>query len=400
MSIAKKLVVLIGITILLFVPLWVTAEDYRLPSNPVKGSRLFISKGCIKCHAIKGEGGTIGPDLGKVNIGGSLLDMAGIMWNHAPYMERMMKREKITWPVFSGEEMASVIAYLYFVNYFDEPGDPAVGKALFENKGCIKCHNINGKGGKIGPSLDKFHRDASPIVITQAMWNHGPKMSAKMKQLGIKPPQFQGRQIIDLVAYIRSQAKGKGKEEPAYMLPGNPQEGRKLFVAKNCVKCHAVRGEGGKIGPDLGERSMELYRSVTQVAGIMWNHGSVMWSKMKEKGIEIPKFSGKEMADLIAYLYFIRYFDEPGDPVKGPRLFSERWCIKCHAIRGEGGKVGPDLSKVKGISSPIDLAAKMWNHVPIIYKQTVKQQIPWPQFQKGEMANILGYLEAIRETTK
>ena len=71
------------------------AEDYRLPSNPVEGSRIFINKGCIKCHAIKDEGGTIGPDLGKVSIGGTLLDMAGVMWNHAPYMEGVMKQEKI-----------------------------------------------------------------------------------------------------------------------------------------------------------------------------------------------------------------------------------------------------------------------------------------------------------------
>ena len=376
------------------------AEDYRLPSNPVEGSRIFINKGCIKCHAIKDEGGTIGPDLGKVSIGGTLLDMAGVMWNHAPYMEGVMKQEKIIWPVLLGEEMASLIAYLYFVNYFDEPGDPAVGQALFVSKGCIKCHSINGSGGKIGPGLDKFKQNASPIVITQAMWNHGPQMSAKMSQLAIQPPQFQGKEIIDLLAYIKTQAKGRIAGGTAYMLPGNPQEGRNIFVEKGCIKCHAVRAEGGTTGPDLGKRATELYRSVNQVAGIMWNHGSTMWAKMKEKGIEVPKFSGKEMADLIAYLYFIRYFDKPGDPIKGPRLFSDRWCIKCHSIKGEGGKVGPDLAKVKGISSPVDLAAMMWNHVPIIYKETVKQQIPWPQFQKGEMADILGYVEATQEKPK
>ena len=132
----------------------------------------------------------------------------------------------------------------------------------------------------------------------------------------------------------------------------------------------------------------------------MWNHAPYMEGVMKQAQISWPGFSGKEMADLIAYLYFIHYFDELGDPVKGARLFSEKWCLKCHAIKGQGGTVGPDLSSVKGIASPIDLAAKMWNHVPIMYKKTITQQIPWPQFQKGEMADILSYLATMQEKLK
>lgn len=77
MSIVKNLVV--PVVIIAILASLVVAEDYRLPSHPVEGSRLFISKGCIKCHAIKGEGGTIGPDLGKVSLAGTLLDMAGVM---------------------------------------------------------------------------------------------------------------------------------------------------------------------------------------------------------------------------------------------------------------------------------------------------------------------------------
>jgi cytochrome c2 len=31
------------------------------PEDPTKGSRLFANKGCSRCHALKGEGGKIGP---------------------------------------------------------------------------------------------------------------------------------------------------------------------------------------------------------------------------------------------------------------------------------------------------------------------------------------------------
>lgn len=36
-----------------------------LPGNPLEGSRLFIEKGCLRCHAIQEVGGVTGPDLGR-----------------------------------------------------------------------------------------------------------------------------------------------------------------------------------------------------------------------------------------------------------------------------------------------------------------------------------------------
>ena len=110
MSIIKRLIYLVPI-IAILVSL-VRAEEYHLPSNPVEGSRLFISKGCIKCHAIKGKVGTIGPDLGKVSIGGTLLDIAGIMWNHAPIMYKKTITQQIPWPQFQKGEMADILSYL------------------------------------------------------------------------------------------------------------------------------------------------------------------------------------------------------------------------------------------------------------------------------------------------
>src|SRR3990170_5372386 len=138
------------------------------PENPLEGSKIFVIKGCVKCHAIRGEGGNIGPDLGKITFKNTLLDMAGIMWNHFPFMSEKMEEEKIDWSKFSSGEMSSLIAYLYYINYFDEPGDTKKGEKLFSEKECEKCHAVEGKGGKAGPSLSKFKRDYSPIFMAQA----------------------------------------------------------------------------------------------------------------------------------------------------------------------------------------------------------------------------------------
>lgn len=37
-----------------------------LPEDPTKGSRLFVNKGCVRCHSLKGEGGNVGPDWKSV----------------------------------------------------------------------------------------------------------------------------------------------------------------------------------------------------------------------------------------------------------------------------------------------------------------------------------------------
>lgn len=385
---------LLGLTLLLILNLeGLPEENYTLPKDPLKGQELFINKGCIKCHSIQGVGGKIGPDLGKGGFNSSLIQIAGIMWNHSPKMSDKMRELKIPRPKFEVTEIADLIAYLYYLNYFDEPGNPLKGKVLFKEKECIKCHSIGGEGRDIGPSLDKTRYYVSPIFMAQTMWNHGLEMNLKMKELGIGWPTFEGNEIVDIISYVQSASKAEVKER-VYILPGSPQEGKRLFSEKGCIRCHSIRGEGGNVGPDLSKRG--LRRSATQVAGTMWNHGPNMWKKMEEIGIPRPKFSGKEMADLIAYLYFINYFDELGNPQEGKKLFAQKGCIMCHSIRGEGGNVGPELTKSKASLSPINAATEMWNHAPIIEEKMREKQLPWPKFEGNEIIDLLEYLRSVR----
>ena len=66
-------------------PLFSPAQD------PMAGSRVFGTKGCVKCHAVHGVGGTIGPDLGRVPRPRSFFDLATAMWNHLPRMTERMR---------------------------------------------------------------------------------------------------------------------------------------------------------------------------------------------------------------------------------------------------------------------------------------------------------------------
>jgi cytochrome c2 len=162
------------------------------------GARLFKEKGCIQCHSIKGAGGDIGPDLGKVRHNHTSVRMAAIMWNHAPLMTKIMIEKKIPRPLFKGPEMAHLIAYLHSLEVL---GDPKNGKRIFERKRCNFCHAVGGVGGQIGPDLAKNHPHP-PAELVGQLWNHAATMEAMMRAYGIPWPVFEEGEMADLLAYI------------------------------------------------------------------------------------------------------------------------------------------------------------------------------------------------------
>jgi nitric oxide reductase subunit C len=329
-----------------------------LPENPLEGARVFDQRGCGKCHAIWGSGGTLGPDLATVEQGRSVVEFAGVLWNHSPKMMEAMEEMKISRPKLTPEEMAALTAYLYYLNFFDNPGDPVRGKQLISNKGCIKCHSVGGRGGKVGPALDKYGHHISPIFLATAMWNHGAKMAEKMRERQVARPQLRGSDIADILAYINGAARGEGRHS-IHMAAGSPKRGAELFREKKCVVCHAVRGKGGTVGPDLAEE--RLPKKASAVAAIMWNHAPKMWAKMAEREIPIPTFADNEMADIIAYLSYLVYSDEPGDPVRGQQVVRQKGCLHCHSIKGRGGEEGPDLAaEEEEVNSPIRLVTAIY----------------------------------------
>lgn len=362
-----------------------------LPTNPVAGTHIFIEKGCVLCHAIRGEGGSVGPDLGVVELNHSLLEVAGIMWSHSPQMSEKLEELQAIRPTFSPSEMGDLIAFLYFLNYFGRPGDPRVGVTLFRGKGCQRCHQVGGQGGRVGPALDDYKQYVSPIFMARALWNHGPEITAAMERLGIKRPKLVGDDLNHILAYI--QADSSTRVERKYLEPGNPLRGKTYFVKKGCQQCHSIKGKGGKVGPDLG-RLPELRGSLTHIAGAMWNHGPAMWAEMRKKEMKPPKLTTEEMNDLVTFLYFLQYIDEPGDAKIGRALFSEKGCAQCHSLTADQeGKVPLVGEKAKvALSTPLAVVTAMWNHAPRMQMVAESRNLFWPKFEGHEMADLVAYI--------
>jgi mono/diheme cytochrome c family protein len=359
-----------------------------------EGKPLFDTKGCATCHSIRGSKGEqrVGPDLGRDGSWCDIMQFAGGLWNHTPTTMQRLHAQAAGTATLSPEEAGELAAYVFFLRFLDEPGDMQRGRKLFEQRSCIRCHQLHGQGGTVGPRLDELSTYASSFFLAQALWNHGPQMAAKMEELGLARPRLEGDDVAQIVAFIRGEAGTAAAVELAYAEAGSPQSGETVFRDKGCIKCHAINGKGGAVGPDLGGRCRSQH--VSELAGALWNHGPAMWSKMKELAVPFPRLSDQEMANLLAYLQFVAYMREGGDATRGSAVFREKSCSQCHAAGGEGAKVGPDLAASAAARSSLNWASAMWNHSAVVQKKLGETQPAWPRFDDDEMADLVEFLRS------
>jgi cytochrome c2 len=355
-----------------------------------RGRRVYVQKDCVECHAVMGSGGTIGPDLAEVGKGRSHHRLVAKLWDHLPLMVESFSEKGLVWPDFTDKEMQDLTAYLFYLNFFDKPGDYNRGKLNFTTKGCIDCHSLGGSGGMVGPPLDKFGSSASSLDLVARMWSHGPAMVRSQRERNVEVPKFQGTEVADLMAYL----KGSSLEaiRSRYQRPGDPDKGRAIFEQKQCALCHAVRGKGGGEikGPDLVD--VDLDKSVPEIAGVLWNHGPLIWDNLVKRGAAIPPFTVDEIADLMAYLYFIDYQDETGDSKKGEKLFHSRSCGECHSEVAPSDAVAPSIPDLAEVVKNGSFAAALWNHGPRMLEAMDEELIAWPKFTEAEMGDLTFFL--------
>lgn len=361
--------------------------------DPHTGSLLFFEKeGCAHCHSVNGFGGKLAPDLGYARTPqGGINQLVSAMWNHAPRMWERMRAEKVAYPDLGNQEMAHLFAFLYTARYVDEPGDENKGLGLFRKKSCVRCHSLQGGGGEVGPDLSTVKGVDTPIRWTAAMWNHAAIMERVAHRMDIAWPHFENREMNDLLAYIRANSSGTRRESE--LLPADPERGWKVFRAKSCIVCHSVRGKGGHVGPELGPNH-QLPLTVVQFSGLMWNHSPEMWRAPEAQSIARPSFQGQEIADLVAFLSSLRYFEPLGSPHMGETMFAERGCDQCHGAHAEGAKGGPALRGRGQPVTAITLASALWQHGPKMYQRTQQFGRPWPTLQEGDVGDIVAFLNS------
>lgn len=121
------------------------------PGDVEDGRRLYAAN-CAVCHGPEGQS-VPGIDLahGKFRHGSSDDDLAGIIRNGIPGTAMPPH-------AFTAFQARSTVAYLRFMAASPSrgpasTGDPDRGKTVFQSKGCLNCHRVNGNGSRLGPDL-------------------------------------------------------------------------------------------------------------------------------------------------------------------------------------------------------------------------------------------------------
>lgn len=79
----------------------------------LQGQIVLVRKGCLKCHRLRNEGGTVAMELTQYHGGyESPVVWATTIWNHAPRMAEHAGRLGVLYPRFVGDEMANLVAFL------------------------------------------------------------------------------------------------------------------------------------------------------------------------------------------------------------------------------------------------------------------------------------------------
>lgn len=258
-----------------------SSRYFDRPGDASRGKHAFASKRCAECHGIAQQQVSGIPPVSEWKSLGQPIDLAEAMWNHGSKMRQEFKSRNISWQELTSQDLTDILVYLRNLpstrmkpsTFATTAGDK--GAALFESKGCTGCHK-----GKL--DLPPRLKNMTITDIAVAMWNHQPKMAAN-------PPTLEAGEMNEIVSHLWA--------GQFFADEGNAGRGKAIFAEKGCGGCHGAAGAGA---PDLAAHKGG-FTSVSMVSGL-WGHGPGMLEQMRQKNLAWPRFTPKQMSDLIAFL--------------------------------------------------------------------------------------------------
>ncbi len=134
--------------------------------------------------------------------------------------------------------------------------------------------------------------------------------------------------------------------QPAMNDPAAIERGKQTYLG-SCAGCHGATGEGGR-GPNLRDGKLIRRSNDQQVFQTV------------QKGVPGSDMPGSPLPEdqVWAVVAYVRALGAPassmavaGDKVHGERVYRAAGCANCHAINGQGGALGPDLTNIGGTRS-------------------------------------------------
>jgi mono/diheme cytochrome c family protein len=240
-----------------------TADNPGAPEL-ARGQQVFEDSGCRGCHKLGGVGGVIGPELDKVGARRS----PEWLKNHFLAPATVTAGSGMPPQKFSEPDLEAVTLFMLSQTGETAPGYYASmkvipsareGQRLFQQKGCIGCHTLAGKGGTVGPALDDVGLRRSPEWMVQ----HFREPQAVSP--GTVMPQFsfteaEARALTEFLLHLREQKVESNL--PSLMSP--VERGREVFRKYGCAGCHGIDAKGGVPNPNA--KTAELVPDLIRVA--------------------------------------------------------------------------------------------------------------------------------------
>jgi len=201
------------------------------------------------------------------------------------------------------------------------------------------------------------------------------------------------------VAAVKSTPKPAGVaidySDPTDWLQLSPQEmaGIGYFRRENCVLCHAVAGEGGKVGPDL------TASTIHKDAAWMIQH--FKRPSAMRPGTSMPpiQLGDAQLNALAAFLLKLNARNAsaldtaPDFAVEGAIVYQQNRCAACHVVNGAGVQVGPTLN---GLSKR---ETRSWVEAHFLDPQKLSPGSIMPPYKlpKNDLENLTLYLFTLPE---
>ncbi|OGQ05804.1 MAG: hypothetical protein A2W61_05585 [Deltaproteobacteria bacterium RIFCSPLOWO2_01_44_7] len=174
----------------------------QIEKNPMvlHGKKIYADLHCSYCHQIRGEGGTVGPDLSLT------VSSRSDEWLEVHFRKPREATPGSAMPELNllNEEIYALIAYLRDVG---GSGIFTARLAKIYQENCQTCHRLKGEGGDVGPDLSGIGN------FRVAEWIRAYIQNPQLLNPDAAMPEFgsilETQDIENLASYLAAQKRGK-----------------------------------------------------------------------------------------------------------------------------------------------------------------------------------------------
>ena len=359
------------------------------------GIDLLNEKTCGGCHLLSGKkkGEFHGPNLFGINSKVSRDWL--VTWLQEP--KNYLPASRMANFLLNKKEIDALVVFLFNQNlpgettevfYKDSEAEQTIlddlsddelddlveqGKIVFGRLRCLSCHNLNGKGGTIGPELSKISQKTSRTWLSA--WVRSPSTYNTHTRM----PTFNMSTMerLGLIEYLLWESDFDDLDEDNDSEEIPPEQtlsesdaaqvnGRDIFLVKGCVNCHQLPSlkANPEFAPslkDLADKKIKkidfgktvIPRTLPDYIAVKLQNPRVYGDKLKMPYFGLsPEETGRLTTALLGRSDSVPHsYQLPKQTVSIPppageigRIFKRYKCLSCHPFGGQGGKLAPDLT--------------------------------------------------------